>query len=131
MDRNAVAEDRCQEIGWPQFLLGHAEAGRIEAVEVSDAADIGARLEDLQMDRQFAWQRCGGAVLTALQIDNDEIVRGDARAEAVWRDQDAVRDAGAGADMAEAFDEAAVVEKAPCLGKFVGKRGIVVHDGVP
>ena len=93
-------------------------------MEMGDGADIGPRLEDFQVDRQFARQFGAGAELVSLKIDLDKLVRARMLRQVVRRHQHPVRIGGTGADMTESVDKSAAIKKLPGLVELIGEDGV-------
>jgi hypothetical protein len=100
------------------------------AMEMGDAPDIAAAFVDFQVDRQLARQPDVAAMLSALKIDDHQIVGRCVVSEGVRRQQYAVGDVSACADMAKPVDESAAIEEPPRRDQLFGQcRAGVCHSG--
>ena len=115
VDRNAVVKQRAHQVYGFQRVFAGGERGGVQAVIMDHAADVGAGAEDFEVDRIFAGHRALAGDLAPFHVDDDEIVGTGARPQRMPRQQEQFRIRQARTDVAEALDEAALVEEMPGL----------------
>ena len=106
-------EDRPHEMDGLQAVLAGGERRGVEPVVVDDAANVGPRLENLQMYRILSRDIASAGEFPALLIEHQQVVRGCLGAQRMARKQKPVGVGEPGADMAETFYEPPPVKEAP------------------